>query len=48
MGLRETERCAEKRKKAGDTLRYMLIGTLELAKSAREGGSHRGKKEEAR
>ena len=30
MGLGETERCAEKRKKAGGALRYALIGAQEL------------------
>ena len=33
---RETRRCAEKHRKMGGVLRYTLIGTLELAKSARE------------
>ena len=51
MGLGETKSCAEKRKKAEGPLRYTLIGAFELAASAREvqvGGSHKGKKEEAR
>ena len=46
--LGETERCNEKREKVGGALRYALIGALEVAKSAREGGSHRVKKEGAR
>ena len=44
---RETRCCAEKRKKAGGTLRYILIGALELAKSAREAqaaGAIKGRK----
>ena len=45
---RETRRCAEKHKKVGGVLRYTLIGALELAKLAREGGSSKGKKEGAR
>ena len=45
---RETGRCTEKREKMEGALRYTLIGALELAKSAREGGSNKGKKQGAR
>ena len=51
MGLGETKRCTMKRTKAGDALRYTLIGALELAKlvgEAQEGGSHKRKKEGVR
>ena len=34
--VRETGRCTEKCEKVGGALRYMLIGTLKLAKSERE------------
>ena len=46
---RETRRCVEKRKKVGGVLRCMLVGALELAKSAREareGRSNKRKKKE--
>ena len=47
MGLGETERCSEKRKRAGGALRYALIGARE-PREVREGRSHKRKKEGAR
>ena len=43
MGLGETERCAEKREKAGGTRLLALLSCSKSAREAREGGGYRGR-----